>query len=59
MIVEMTRSDGITSPIMSPGNPVKLSRMPEDSPQRVPWVGEIPMRSCVRSLTSQMMSSHC
>jgi crotonobetainyl-CoA:carnitine CoA-transferase CaiB-like acyl-CoA transferase len=40
MIVEMTRSDGIASPIMSPGNPVKLSRMPEDSPQRVPWVGE-------------------
>jgi crotonobetainyl-CoA:carnitine CoA-transferase CaiB-like acyl-CoA transferase len=40
MIVEMTRSDGIASPILSPGNPVKLSRMAAKPPSRVPWIGE-------------------
>jgi len=40
MIVEMTRSDGIASPILSPGNPVKLSGMMQEPTSRVPWLGE-------------------
>ena len=38
MIVEMPRSDG--EPVMIPGNPVKMSAMPEGPESRVPWLGE-------------------
>ena len=40
MIVEMERTDGVERPIMSPGNPVKLSKMAEGPWARVPWCGE-------------------
>jgi crotonobetainyl-CoA:carnitine CoA-transferase CaiB-like acyl-CoA transferase len=40
MLVEMDRTDGVTEPILIPGNPVKLSKMAEGPETRVPWVGE-------------------
>jgi formyl-CoA transferase len=40
MVVEMERTDGIAQPILSPGNPVKLSKMAEGPWTRVPWCGE-------------------
>lgn len=40
MIVAMERTDGVAEPILSPGNPVKMSRLVERDPERVPWVGE-------------------
>jgi formyl-CoA transferase len=40
MIVEMPRPDGVSGRILSPGNPVKLSKMTEGPETRVPWVGE-------------------
>jgi crotonobetainyl-CoA:carnitine CoA-transferase CaiB-like acyl-CoA transferase len=38
--VEMPRTDGIDQPILTPGNPVKLSDMAEGPETRVPWLGE-------------------
>jgi crotonobetainyl-CoA:carnitine CoA-transferase CaiB-like acyl-CoA transferase len=40
MLVAMERPDGVGQPVLIPGNPVKLSRVPESSERRVPWVGE-------------------
>jgi crotonobetainyl-CoA:carnitine CoA-transferase CaiB-like acyl-CoA transferase len=40
MIVEMPRTDGVATPILTPGNPVKLSKMAEGPETRVPWLGE-------------------
>jgi crotonobetainyl-CoA:carnitine CoA-transferase CaiB-like acyl-CoA transferase len=40
MIVEMDRTDGVEGTILSPGNPVKLSKMAEGPWSRVPWCGE-------------------
>jgi formyl-CoA transferase len=40
MIVEMERTDGVEGRILSPGNPVKLSKMAEGPWSRVPWCGE-------------------
>jgi len=40
MLVEMPRTDGIDQPILTPGNPVKLSDMAEGPETRVPWLGE-------------------
>lgn len=40
MLVAMPRTDGIDDPVLIPGNPVKLSNVPEDDEDRVPWVGE-------------------
>lgn len=40
MIVEMPRTDGVDAPIMTPGNPIKLSKMAEGPERRVPWLGE-------------------
>ena len=40
MLVAMPRTDGIDQPVLIPGNPVKLSNVPEDAEDRVPWVGE-------------------
>ena len=40
MIVEMPRSDGVAEPILTPGNPVKMSKVAEGPETRVPWLGE-------------------
>ena len=40
MIVEMPRSDDVDTPVLIPGNPVKMSRLQEGPETRVPWVGE-------------------
>ena len=40
MLVEMPRTDGVETPVLVPGNPVKLSNMTEGPETRVPWVGE-------------------
>ncbi|MGA4543745.1 CaiB/BaiF CoA transferase family protein [Uniformispora flossi] len=40
MVVEMSRTDGNPEPVLSPGNPVKLSKMAEGPETRVPWLGE-------------------
>ena len=40
MLVAMERTDGVDQPVLVPGNPVKLSKVPEDAERRVPWVGE-------------------
>lgn len=40
MLVEMPRSDGITDPILTPGNPIKISGVAEGPESRVPWLGE-------------------
>jgi crotonobetainyl-CoA:carnitine CoA-transferase CaiB-like acyl-CoA transferase len=40
MLVAMPRTDGVDQPVLIPGNPVKLSKVPEDEEERVPWVGE-------------------
>ncbi len=40
MVVEMDRPDGVDQPIVTPGNPVKLSLVAERPESRVPWLGE-------------------
>lgn len=40
MLVELPRTDGVERPVLSPGNPVKLSAMQEGPERRVPWLGE-------------------
>ena len=40
MVVEMPRTDGVETPVRLPGNPVKLSKVPERPEARVPWTGE-------------------
>jgi formyl-CoA transferase len=40
MLVEMPRTDAVATPVLVPGNPVKLSKMTEGPETRVPWVGE-------------------
>jgi formyl-CoA transferase len=40
MLVEVPRTDGIEQPVLVPGNPVKLSRVPDGPDERVPWLGE-------------------
>lgn len=40
MLVSMERTDGVPEPVVSPGNPVKLSKMAETPATRVPWLGE-------------------
>ncbi|WP_436776521.1 CaiB/BaiF CoA transferase family protein [Yinghuangia sp. YIM S09857] len=40
MVVAMERTDGVPEPILSPGNPVKLSKLAEAAATRVPWLGE-------------------
>jgi crotonobetainyl-CoA:carnitine CoA-transferase CaiB-like acyl-CoA transferase len=40
MVVEMARPDGVDQPVITPGNPVKLSLVEEVSEDRVPWLGE-------------------
>jgi formyl-CoA transferase len=40
MLVEMPRADGVAEPIVSPGNPIKMSAVAEGPETRVPWLGE-------------------
>lgn len=40
MIVEIERTDGVPDPVVTPGNPVKMSAHPETEPTRPPWQGE-------------------
>jgi formyl-CoA transferase len=40
MLVEMPRTDGVETPILVPGNPVKMSKVMEGPETRFPWVGE-------------------
>lgn len=40
MLVEIPRTDGVAQPVLTPGNPVKLSKMAEGPETRVPWLGE-------------------
>ncbi len=40
MVVEMPRTDYVANPVVTPGNPVKLSKMTEGPDTRVPWLGE-------------------
>ncbi len=40
MLVEMPRTDGVTEPVLIPGNPVKLTNVAEGPETRVPWLGE-------------------
>lgn len=40
MLVAVERTDGVEQPVLVPGNPVKLSEVPEADEKRVPWLGE-------------------
>jgi crotonobetainyl-CoA:carnitine CoA-transferase CaiB-like acyl-CoA transferase len=40
MLVEIPRTDGVEQPVLTPGNPVKMSGMAEGPESRVPWLGE-------------------
>ena len=40
MIVALERTDGVDTPVLLPGNPIKLSGMAEGPETRVPWLGE-------------------
>ncbi|MFZ6004678.1 MAG: CaiB/BaiF CoA transferase family protein [Actinomycetota bacterium] len=40
MLVEVPRTDGVTDPVLVPGNPVKMTAVAEGPETRVPWLGE-------------------
>jgi crotonobetainyl-CoA:carnitine CoA-transferase CaiB-like acyl-CoA transferase len=40
MLVEIPREDQPDRPVLVPGNPVKISGVPEIADRRVPWLGE-------------------
>ena len=40
MLSSIERPDGSGPPVLVPGNPVKLSGVPDAPDSRVPWVGE-------------------
>jgi crotonobetainyl-CoA:carnitine CoA-transferase CaiB-like acyl-CoA transferase len=42
MLIPISRTDGIEQPVLTPGNPVRLSDMPDPvaADRRVPWLGE-------------------
>lgn len=40
MLVEVPRPDGVDTPALVPGNPVKMSGMQEGPETRMPWLGE-------------------
>jgi formyl-CoA transferase len=40
MLIPITRTDGVAEPVLVPGNPVKLSAVPDFPDGRVPWLGE-------------------
>ena len=39
MLVEIPRPDG-GEPVLTPGNPIKLSKMADGPEERMPWLGE-------------------
>ena len=40
MLVEVPRVDGVDTPVLVPGNPIKMSGMQEGPETRMPWLGE-------------------
>jgi formyl-CoA transferase len=40
MLVEMPRCDGVQQPVLTPGNPVRLSKVARGPEARVPWLAE-------------------
>ncbi len=40
MLVEMPRPDDVDTPVLVPGNPVKMSKVADGPETRVPWLGE-------------------
>ncbi len=40
MLVPIDRPDGVTQPVLTPGNPVRLSAVPAAAETRPPWLGE-------------------
>jgi formyl-CoA transferase len=41
MLVEIARTDGVAQPVLTPGNPVRLSEAPPPAAgRRPPWLGE-------------------
>ena len=40
MLVAMPRTDGVAEPVVSPGNPIKMSAVADGPETRVPWLGE-------------------
>jgi crotonobetainyl-CoA:carnitine CoA-transferase CaiB-like acyl-CoA transferase len=40
MLVEVPRVDGVDTPVLVPGNPIKMSGMQEGPEARMPWLGE-------------------
>jgi formyl-CoA transferase len=40
MLVEMERTDDVDTPVLIPGNPVKMSGVAEGPETRIPWTGE-------------------
>lgn len=40
MLVELPRPDGVTQPVLVPGNPVRLSGLAASPERRPPWLGE-------------------
>jgi len=42
MLVEIERTDGVAQPVLTPGNPVRMSAVPPPAPggRRPPWLGE-------------------
>ncbi|MGH9305477.1 MAG: CaiB/BaiF CoA transferase family protein [Acidimicrobiales bacterium] len=40
MMVEIPRTDGVAQPVLTPGNPVKMSNVAQGPETRVPWLGE-------------------
>jgi crotonobetainyl-CoA:carnitine CoA-transferase CaiB-like acyl-CoA transferase len=40
MMVELARYDGVEQPVLTPGNPVRISGVPQLDDRRVPWLGE-------------------
>jgi formyl-CoA transferase len=40
MLTTIERTDGVDQPVLVPGNPVKLSDVPDQPDERIPWLGE-------------------
>ena len=40
MLVEIPRNDGVEQPVLTPGNPIKLESVPDDTTAKVPELGE-------------------
>jgi formyl-CoA transferase len=40
MLVEIPRTDGVEQPVLTPGNPVRMSGYTDSTEPRLPWLGE-------------------